>query len=356
MNTENGKRQRFPIGLTFLAVIAYFSLSSTFWQYDNQTTRSKRTRRNHSSGATSNNSSYKRVSVSKEVQSISELNVPIYLIDPSSNEISVMEWKSLAHKWNRNTTYDDILQSNENINTTISFPENKKLLIFHHSSPKTASSTLRQCCQDTQRDLCGLQPQGPNNKWPAGYMSTDRLLNVIEECPKVNHYCLKADRQPLIGKYSQFHETTTFLHLFPFRNYDEWAVSALKQIYFRDVRDGGKGCLKADKLLDQCLPHKFELDFDKYPKSTMVFFLNTWKALRNTRNDLGFESNHKILMYDYRYLDKTLKSLNEHYGVPLLPGTDAKKNSERPEGSCKDEVNMLKKFHDCFSDKLRSIE
>jgi hypothetical protein len=70
---------------------------------------------------------------------------------------------------------------------------------------------------------------------------------------------------------------------------------------------------------------------------------------------VGFESNHKIWTYDYRYLDKTLKSLNEHYGVPLLPGTDAKKNSERPRGSCKDEVNMLKKCHACFSDKLTGV-
>ena len=145
-------------------MIAYFSLLSTVWQYDNQTTNSKRTRRNRSSDATSKNSSYKRVSVSREVQSISELNVPIYLIDQSPNEISVMEWKSLAPKWNRNTTFDDILHSYENINTTILFPENKKLLIFHHSSPKTSSSTLHQCCQDTQHDLCGIQQQGPNDK------------------------------------------------------------------------------------------------------------------------------------------------------------------------------------------------
>jgi hypothetical protein len=51
-----------------------------------------------------------------------------------------------------------------------------------------------------------------------------------------------------------------------------------------------------------------------------------------------------------------LESLNAEYGIPLLPGTDAKKNSERPEGTCKDEDKMIKKFHDCFSDGLDEIE
>ena len=281
-----------------------------------------------------------------------ELDIPIFLMNPSSHKISAREWKSIAQQWNRNTTYTDILQSNSTIpHVTIPFPPNKRILIFHHLMPKTASSTLRQSCQDTQLDTCGIEPKGPGNKRPDGYMTTKRLMQVMNECPKTRHYCVKADTQPLTRNYTQFHETNSFLHLFPFRNYDEWVVSALKQVYFRD---GEEGCLEEDKLLDKCQPHQYELDFDRYGKSSLSFFLRSWRHLRHRK--MGFKEHHHMLMYDYRYLHETLQSLHEMYDIPLLAGTDAKKNSERPEGTCQDGVKMLKKFHDCFSDALDEVE
>ena len=281
-----------------------------------------------------------------------ELDVPIFLMDPSSHELSTREWKSIARQWNRNTTYTDILQSNSTIpHAMIPFPKNKRILVFHHLMPKTASSTLRQSCQDTQLDTCGIEPKGPGNKRPDGYMTIKRVIQVMIECPKTTHYCVKADTQPLTRNYTQFHETNAFLHLFPFRNYDEWVVSALKQVYFRD---GEKGCLEEDKLLDECQPHKYELDFDRYGKSSLSYFLRSWRWLK--RKQLGFEEHHHMLMYDYRYLHGTLESLHEMYDIPLLAGTDAKKNSDRPEGTCQDDVKLLQKFHDCFSDALIEVE
>lgn len=278
-------------------------------------------------------------------------DVPIFLMDPSTHEISVTEWKAIAKQWKRDTQYVDIVQSDHTIDATIPFPPNKRVLIFHHLMPKTASSTLRQSCQDTQLETCGIEPKGAGNKRPDGYMTVNRLIQVMNECPKTRHYCVKSDTQPLIRNYTQFHESNSFLHLFPFRNYDEWVNSALKQVYFRD---GEKGCQEEDALLDQCLPHRYELDFDRYGKSSLGYFLGSWKRLR--QRNLGFEDNHMVLMYDYRYLHETLESLNAEYDIPLLPGTEAKKNSERPEGTCKDEDKMIKKFHDCFSDGLDETE
>jgi hypothetical protein len=136
----------------------------------------------------------------------------------------------------------------------------------HISSLKSQNIVFNVTSMLPRHTTWSLWNLAARTKWQM--LSTGCLLNVIEECPEVNHYCLKADRQPLIRKYSHFNETTRFLHLFPFHNYNKWAVSTLKQIYFRDICDRGKGCLNADKMLDQCLSHRFELDFDKYPKST----------------------------------------------------------------------------------------
>ena len=60
-------------------------------------------------------------------------------------------------------------------------------------------------------------------------------------------------------------------------------------------------------------------------------------------------------MHDYRRVDETLTWLHDEHGVPLLPGTDGRENSERPEGSCEGEEEMLEKFHKCFSEELRGL-
>ena len=60
-------------------------------------------------------------------------------------------------------------------------------------------------------------------------------------------------------------------------------------------------------------------------------------------------------MYNYLHLHETLAWLNDAYGVPLLLGTDARLNSARPAESCEEEARLMKKFHDCFSDKLSGL-
>eukprot|EP00956_Cyclotella_meneghiniana_P042778 scaffold249315_cov39-Cyclotella_meneghiniana.AAC.6 len=288
-------------------------------------------------------------------KSVSQLDIPIFLMNPTSHEISAVEWSSIAKLWDRNTTYSDFLQLKEKepssitiSDATIPFPPDKQILTFHHLMPKTASSTLRQSCQDAQRTSCGILPKSPNDKRPDGYMTWKRLQSVMNDCPSLRHVCVKADTQPLVKNYTLFHDTNVFLHLFPMRPYEEWVVSALKQVYFRD---GEKGCEEEDALLNQCLPHKYELDISRYGKAAMSYWMKSYKHLRR-KDGLGFEKHHWVLMYDYRYLHDTLRILNREYNVPLLEGTDVKKNSERHEGTCKDDVVMLQKFHDCFVGQL----
>jgi hypothetical protein len=331
-----------------LAVIGFISLSSKLSQHNIDHT----TLVVHEARSAKERIAPRNVVDTENVSAaVSQMDIPIFLIDPSSHELSAMEWSSIAKRWNRNTTYADILQSNDTIvDATIPFPLNKRVLIFHHLMPKTASSTLRQSCQDTQRDTCGIEPQKKNRR-PDGYQTSKRLVQLMTDCPKTRHWCVRADTQPLIGKYMEFHSTNSFLHLFPFRNYDEWAVSALRQIYFRE---GEEGCLKENELLDECQPHRYELNFERYPKSSIAYFLDSYRRVR--RNKVGFTDHHLMLMYDYRYLHEVLVTLNAKYDIPLLAGTDAMMNSERPKGTCEDDVKMLKKFHDCFSDGLESLE
>ena len=63
------------------------------------------------------------------------------------------------------------------------------------------------------------------------------------------------------------YDNTLFIHMFPFRMYDEWARSALKQQY--DAR-GSKGCNTAKSLLEKCKHNRMEIDFRQYGKTTTV--------------------------------------------------------------------------------------
>mmetsp|Transcript_29305 Transcript_29305/g.54093 ORF Transcript_29305/g.54093 Transcript_29305/m.54093 type:complete len:381 (+) Transcript_29305:168-1310(+) len=294
-------------------------------------------------------------SVKELDENLEPSNIPIYFSDSSSGVVSSMDYRFLASIWDRGTTYEDILlQAMSNNDATSSSTKEalernlngNNITTIFHTSPKTASSTLRKACMETQYDSCNLPHKPEKMKWPEGFRSPKRLTQLFGQCPETRHFCVKG-ALPITKNYTQFYPTRSFLHMFPFRNYDEWAISALHQISYRDGEDG---CREMDGLLDQCLPHSYELNFGRYTKSILADFIELSKRLRPKIG--GNNDHHILLLYNYQYLNKTLMVLNDAWGVPLLPGTETKVNSVRPDESCKDEERLMKKFHDCFSDKL----
>lgn len=292
-------------------------------------------------------------------------DVPIYVGDASRAFVASMDFRRLASAWDRDATYDDLLRraresssgdGRRSAPTTASDELRRKLgggdvTVLFHTSPKTASSTLRAACLRVQYDACDLPRKPPGNKWPEGYRTPKGLTGLFGRCPDVRHFCQKEGIPPT-GNYTRFYPTRhAFLHMFPFRNYDEWTASALHQISYRD---GEVGCAAADELLDACLPHRYELDFGKYTKVFLAHFVGQYKRLRRRTREVT-DDRHVLLLYDYRYLHRTLAWLGDEYGVPSLNGTDARVNSERPKESCKDEERMIGKFHDCFSGQLGEV-
>lgn len=117
-----------------------------------------------------------------------------------------------------------------------------------------------------------------------------------------------------------------------------------------------------DRLLDECLPHRWELNFDHYAKPVLAALVRSVRRLGSTMGRAGVDvaDHHHIVLYDYAKLDGTMGMLSADddaggFGVPPLPGTNASLNSVRPEESCRDEEAMLKKFHDCFTDRLADL-
>lgn len=143
-------------------------------------------------------------------------------------------------------------------------------------------------------------------------------------------------------------QNVLFIHMFPFRNYDDWAASALKQQYDRGRE---AGCNKTKDLWeDNCTPSRMEIDIGKYGKAELARFKEG--VVQRMNGDKKME-HHVFLLYHHRELNDVLDKLNDLYDIPALPGSDGKGKERRPEGTCDGE--MLEMFHDCFSSQLMEL-
>ena len=218
---------------------------------------------------------------------------------------------------------------------------------------------------------------------PEGYRTPVRLVQLFGLCPNTRHFCVMG-YIPLTKGYVDHHPNRTFLHMFPHRNYDQWARSALHQVSYRE---GEEGCRTMDGLLNECMPHRYELNFKMYTKTSLAEYARSYKHLANVTG-FGMDvvgDKRRALLYDHRYLHETLEWLydddgrdetedddndddrvrREGGGVSRLAGTDRRINAANATlesglprvriEPCEDEGTMLEKFHDCFSDDLVTL-
>ena len=141
------------------------------------------------------------------------------------------------------------------------------------------------------------------------------------------------------------YEDALFIHMFAFRNYDEWSASALKQQYDR-AQDNG--CNRTEKLLEECKHNNMELDFRQYGKTMLSKFKEEVVKRMNSRKE-----QHMFVLYHHRELNDVLQKLSDVYSIPLLLGSDGKGKEKRPEGTC--DAKLLEMFHDCFSSELMEL-
>ncbi|KAL7532170.1 hypothetical protein ACHAXR_004475 [Thalassiosira sp. AJA248-18] len=284
-------------------------------------------------------------------QIISTKSLPIYLLQSSTNQTAQISWGTLSKQWNRTTQYTDLwelatpiltLPSSKITSDLPSQQQQRRPAIMIHCGPKTGSTTLRKACKINYQKTCGIPRNASSQSYPVGYMDETKLYPLIRQCANTSHFCAKEVIMPY--EVPTF-DDVTFIHMFPFRNYDEWAASALKQAY---DRGGEKGCNKTKMLLDECQPSRMEIDFRKYGKTELSKFK---EGVVRRMNDM--EERHIFVLYHHRELDHVLEKLSDLYEIPLLPGSDGKGKEVRPKGTC--DGKMLQMFHDCFSSELTEL-
>eukprot|EP00584_Thalassiosira_punctigera_P009039 CAMPEP_0172529076 /NCGR_PEP_ID=MMETSP1067-20121228/3247_1 /TAXON_ID=265564 ORGANISM="Thalassiosira punctigera, Strain Tpunct2005C2" /NCGR_SAMPLE_ID=MMETSP1067 /ASSEMBLY_ACC=CAM_ASM_000444 /LENGTH=399 /DNA_ID=CAMNT_0013313065 /DNA_START=26 /DNA_END=1225 /DNA_ORIENTATION=+ len=279
---------------------------------------------------------------------LSTTSLPIYLLDLTSNQTAQTTWGILAERWNRTTQYGDLFEMATSVPSlpspvTISV---RRTVVMIHCGPKTGSTTLRKACKLNLIKTCEGMELKKGQHYPEGYMDEDKLYPLIRRCTNTSHFCAKEiDMPPSFGDVPPFGDVT-FVHMFPFRNYDDWAASALKQAY---DRSGERGCKKTGELLERCEPSRMEIDFRKYGKTELSRFKEgVMQRMREGRGE-----DHMFLLYYHRELNQVLERLSDAYGVPLLPGADGKGKEKRRKGTCN--AKLLRKFHNCFSSELMNL-
>ena len=291
---------------------------------------------------------------------ITKDELPIYLIQSSANNTNhqayaQISWGQLAQEWNRTAQYEHLLQVATSIS---SLPMPKSIsktssttrvrpIIMIHCGPKTGSTTLRKACKFNLQQTCSI-PHNTAGHYPVGYMDESKLYPLIRNCTNTYHFCAKEITIPIdIPSFNNNNDNVMMIHMFPFRQYDEWAQSALKQQY--DAR-GTNGCMKTKMLLEECKHNRMEIDFRKYGKTELSHFKTNVVKRMNRLNE-----QHVFILYHHRELNSVLERLSDVYDIPKLPGSDGKGKEKRPKGTCEDSDKLLDMYHDCFSDELMKL-
>ncbi|KAL7541423.1 hypothetical protein ACHAXR_010910 [Thalassiosira sp. AJA248-18] len=271
---------------------------------------------------------------------------------PSSPlEWSEIRWGDLVQNWRRNTTFDNLLQVSTSLKqhrraNSDEVTMQKKLVL--HCLPKAASTTLRKACYKNIRDDC-KDLEWPTQADPFGYRKVDDFFRVVKECDDINHYCVQGgDAEMSIINYDKNtddRDPIHFVHMVPFRQFDDWVESAIKQIFTID-----KDCSWVDKMLDQCYGYH-ELYMELYPKS--VLSLLTGMAFEANDKGLNGRDKHHILIYNYKDVDNIVTEVSDFFGMDPLPRTNQQHKQVRGEGTCPSEIS--EKFHKCHDETLMNV-
>ncbi|KAL9190871.1 hypothetical protein ACHAXT_000577 [Thalassiosira profunda] len=264
-------------------------------------------------------------------------NFYIYVVSTPASEGAPLEWaevswKDLVIDWGRETTFEELLQMSTPLGNNGGEPAaegmQKKLVL--HCLPKAASTTLRRACYKHMKDNCEAI-EFPRQQDPFGYRDTEDFFRAVRECTDIDHFCVQGgDAEMSIINYegnTDDRDAMHFVHMVPFRTFDDWVESAIKQIY---TIDGN--CDRIDRLLDECLGYR-ELYMELYPKS--VLQLLTGMQFYANGKGLNGKDKHHILLYNYRDVDEIVTERHKEV---------------RTEGTCPKEIS--EKFHACHDETL----
>jgi hypothetical protein len=176
-----------------------------------------------------------------------------------------------------------------------------------------------------------------------GYRNITNFYMAINGCKDMNHFCVQGgslemdimnykanddDDDDDDDRESKYH----FIHMVPFRQFNEWVDSAISHIFFID-----KQCNRIDKVLNECLGYR-ELYMELYTKSVLSTLIGMALLMPN-RKDM-----HHIVLYNYKDTESILSQVSNYFGMEPLPRVNQKYKVKSSNETC---PTIAKKFHNC---------
>lgn len=265
------------------------------------------------------------------------------LKDVAGGEFAVSDWPQISRAWDSKSSFQDLLTVGTLASIKMQSPSNRIIFILHNH-PKMASTTLRRACWENLRRTCNVVSP---RRDPIGYSDANDLTALIEKCEDTAHFCVKGwhyHSQNFPSNMTIYQSRPiAFIHLFPFRKFDEWAASATKQIF---VGHSEAGCNEAAKRLEKC-DGWLELDFAKYSKRNIARMIEI-KIQRGRQLH-----EHHFFLYNFSHVQPTLARLSRLYQVPMMEYLDMQYKQIRRNGTCP--IHTLERFHECFDDQLLHV-
>ena len=258
----------------------------------------------------------------KRLRSVATPPVSSYQIhvlkDVAGGEFAVSDWPQISRAWDSKSSFQDLLTVGTLASIKMQSPSNRIIFILHNH-PKMASTTLRRACWENLRRTCEDTAHFCVKGWHYHSQNFPSNMTIYQSRPIV------------------------FIHLFPFRKFDEWAASATKQIF---VGHSEAGCNEAAKRLEKC-DGWLELDFAKYSKRNIAWMIE----IKIPRGRQLHE--HHFFLYNFSHVQPTLARLSRLYQVPMMEYLDMQYKQIRRNGTCP--IHTLERFHECFDDQLLHV-
>ena len=297
----------------------------------------------------------------------------------------------ISATWTATSSYQDLWGVCEQHGQVLSLEQGADFsvaMMMIHQVPKTGSTSLRHALGTRNAALCGPSARRP-------IVGCDAMKELLRDCPDLQivmhntmsipplypapcyHYTGSSDSSGFSNSQQGFNGA---LHAIAFRNFNDWAVSATRQIVARTVDQNtlsvAEQCENLSELFHSnltstsgttstCQSGFRELHFDRYSKSILRV------VLKETKGNL--EQNNVILLYDFHDTNYLLETLAAKWlggstnlsvtgsidnnnggnssGTVFVDMSKRMKNhrSEQTE-TCPDRV--LQDFHDCFDERL----
>ena len=256
----------------------------------------------------------------------------IFLFDSSSLLLRGVRMNDLNRQWIENSTYGDLLRlsqstvgvhpkqamSRQQQNAT----SDNRVVMLWHAVPKTAGTTVRRAIFKHMDDTCPNAGEAATQQ--GAFRSVATLHQLITNCINTSDFGLggRMTFRPL-----ENNDGIIIVHTLAFRNYEEWANSALNQIV---KVFGVQHCKTVREYLRECEDYR-ELSFYQYTKT----------QLKRIRKSLS--KQNIVIVYNYRDTDLFHSTIRSQLDMPPLKLETY--NTNRTTEKCPDDV--LEMFYNC---------